>query len=163
MKLLCDAMLKGLARWLRAAGYDTELPLPEEVDRDLIDRARAEGRWLVTRDHKLLEFRHAEGEVIHLKSNNLEDCAVELSTRLPIDWQHRPFSRCLICNVPVKPAPESRREALYEDVRDQPLWQCPQCLRLYWEGSHVRRMRRRLHDFARKIRAEGANWSGNRA
>jgi uncharacterized protein with PIN domain len=26
---------------------------------------------------------------------------------------------------------------------------CPHCGRLYWEGSHVRRMRRRLDKFAR--------------
>lgn len=150
MKLLCDSMLKGLARWLRAAGYDTELPRPDESDRDIIERALHEGRWLVTRDRKLLEFRHADRTVIHLKANTLEDCVVELSARLPIDWQHRPFSRCLVCNRALEPASAARREAAPTDVRGQALWQCPACGRLYWEGSHVRRMRRRLADFGRK-------------
>jgi uncharacterized protein with PIN domain len=27
---------------------------------------------------------------------------------------------------------------------------CPHCGRLYWEGSHVRRIRRRLNSFARE-------------
>lgn len=152
MKLLCDAMLKGLARWLRVAGYDTELPRPDEGDRGIIERARHEGRWLITRDRKLLEFRHADETVIHLQANSLGDCMVELSARLPIDWQHMPFSRCLVCNRALEPAPEARREAAPADVRDQPLWQCPACGRLYWEGSQVRRMRRRLEDFTRKIR-----------
>ncbi|BAZ93579.1 uncharacterized protein FOKN1_1180 [Thiohalobacter thiocyanaticus] len=152
MKLLCDAMLKGLARWLRAAGYDTELPRPDESDRDIIERARHEGRWLVTRDRKLLEFRHADETVRHLQANSLDDCVVELSARLSIDWQYRPFSRCLLCNRPLEPVPEARREAVPVDVRDQALWQCPACGRLYWEGSHVRRMRHRLEDFTRKIR-----------
>lgn len=152
MKLLCDAMLKGLARWLRVAGYDTELPRPGEGDRDLIERARREGRRLVTRDRKLLEFRHADETVIHLQSNSLENCVVELSARLPIDWQYRPFSRCLVCNRALEPASKARREAAPTDVRGQALWQCPACGRLYWEGSHVRRMRRRLQDFTRKIR-----------
>ena len=150
MKLLCDAMLKGLARWLRAAGYDTELPRPEENDRGIIERARREGRWLVTRDRKLLEFRHADTTVIHLRANSLDGCAVELSACLPLDWQHRPFSRCLVCNRPLEPAAEARGEAAPADVRDQALWQCPHCGRLYWDGSHVRRMRRRLEDFNRK-------------
>ncbi|RRQ21133.1 DUF5615 family PIN-like protein [Thiohalobacter thiocyanaticus] len=152
MKLLCDAMLKGLARWLRAAGYDTELPHPDESDRDIIERARLEGRWLVTRDRKLLEFRHADETVIHLQANSLDDCVVELAARLSIDWQYRPFSRCLVCNRPLESAAEARREAAPPDVRGQALWQCPACGRLYWEGSHVRRMRRRLEDFTRKIR-----------
>lgn len=152
MKLLCDAMLKGLARWLRAAGYDTELPRPEERDRNIIERARREERWLITRDRKLLEFRHAAETVIHLRANSLEDCVVELSARLPIDWQHMPFSRCLVCNRALEPASEARREAAPTDVRDQALWQCPACSRLYWDGSHVRRMCRRLEDFTRKIR-----------
>lgn len=152
MKLFCDAMLKGLARWLRAAGYDTELPRPEEDDRDIIERAREEGRWVVTRDRKLLEYRDAERTVILLLANNLDDCVVELSEKLPVDWQYRPFTRCLVCNRPLERAPEARRDELPEDIHDLPLWQCPRCRRLYWEGGHVRRMRRRLNDFVRKIR-----------
>ena len=40
MKLLCDEMLKGLARWLRAAGHDTELAEDGTSDRALINHAR---------------------------------------------------------------------------------------------------------------------------
>ncbi len=60
MKLLCDHMLGSLARWLRLMGYDTAYPEPGP-DRDLIDRARKEGRILLTRDKELAE--HVKGLV----------------------------------------------------------------------------------------------------
>src|SRR5919204_2163316 len=45
----CDAMLGGLARWLRAAGYDASWH-PGIDDWDLIRLARREGRVLLTAD-----------------------------------------------------------------------------------------------------------------
>jgi hypothetical protein len=45
----CDAMLGGLARWLRAAGYDATWK-PDISDWDLIRTARYEDRTLLTSD-----------------------------------------------------------------------------------------------------------------
>jgi uncharacterized protein with PIN domain len=45
----CDAMLGGLARWLRAAGYDA-IWKPDISDWDLIRSARYEDRTLLTSD-----------------------------------------------------------------------------------------------------------------
>ena len=67
MKFLCDEMLANLARWLRAAGYDTLLAQQRASDRALLEQARTEDRWLLTRDHKLLEFRAAPGRVLRLR------------------------------------------------------------------------------------------------
>ncbi|WJW76215.1 Mut7-C RNAse domain-containing protein [Thiohalobacter sp. IOR34] len=147
MKFLCDEMLKGLARWLRAAGYDAELATDGEGDRALLERARREGRLLLTRDRKLLEFRDAGRDVLLLECNGLAECAHELVARLGLDWQHRPFTRCLVCNVPVEPAGPEDADRVPADVREGPLYRCPRCGRLYWEGSHVRRMRTRLADW----------------
>ena len=43
----CDSMLKGLARWLRAGGYDAQWSYTIE-DNDLVDMARKEKRILLT-------------------------------------------------------------------------------------------------------------------
>ena len=40
MRLLCDEMLRGLGRWLRAAGHDVVIA-SGEPDRALLDRAAA--------------------------------------------------------------------------------------------------------------------------
>jgi cobalamin biosynthesis Mg chelatase CobN len=42
VRLLCDEMLKGIGRWLRAAGYDTAIAASSTSDDDLLAQARAE-------------------------------------------------------------------------------------------------------------------------
>ncbi len=139
-------MLKGLARWLRAAGYDTQIQQDGGSDRTMLQAARREGRLIVTRDRKLLEFRHAAGTVILLRGNTLNECIEGLSAELQLDWLYRPFSRCLICNTELAEADQAAWESIPEAARTQAqrLYWCATCTRIYWEGGHVRRMRARL-------------------
>lgn len=139
-------MLKGLARWLRAAGYDTWVEADGSTDRQLLDRACAEERWLLTRDRQLPEFKGAAGRVILLHGNDLDACARELSRQLPVDWLWRPFSRCLICNTLLRPATPAERNRVPPGSREMltRVDTCPSCGRLYWDGTHVRGMLRRL-------------------
>jgi len=57
------------------------------------------------------------------------------------------LSRCLICNVPVR---EVQREDVAGKVldgvfqRSRSFHECPKCGRIYWEGSHVDRIKKRL-------------------
>ncbi len=148
MKLLCDEMLKGLCRWLRAAGYDAEQASEGENDRNLLAQARTSGRVLVTRDRKLQEHRGAAGTLCLLTCNGVDACALELTEKLGIDWLHRPFSRCLICNIPLQPLPRDAGDSVPADVCNQPLLCCPECKRIYWKGSHVRRMQEKLQGWA---------------
>ena len=144
MKLLCDEMLKGLARWLRAAGHDTELAEDGTSDRALINHARDSGRLLLTRDRKLLEHRNAAQHVLLLDCNGIDSCAGELSKKLRIDWLHQPFTRCLLCNTELHNITAGEALQLPEDVKNGPLLRCPTCQRIYWEGGHVKRMQRKL-------------------
>lgn len=144
MNILCDEMLKGLARWLRAAGHDTEIANNGDEDRDLLARARVSGRTLVTRDRKLLEHRGAQNHVCLLECNNLETCALDLANQTGLDWQYQPFTRCLLCNTPLTTLQDRHRNDIPADVMHKPLSYCPKCDRVYWEGAHVRRMRKRL-------------------
>lgn len=148
MKFLCDEMLKGLARWLRAAGYDTEIASDGEPDRKLIDRARTSGRLLLTRDKKLLEFRNAADTVYLLQCNGIDNCARSLNTTLSVNWLYRPFSRCLVCNTPLVKIENSPSISVPDDVHGSPIYQCVNCNRIYWVGGHVKRMRKRLESWA---------------
>lgn len=145
-RFLCDEMLARLGRWLRAAGYDTEIAVPGLADRDLIEQARAHGRLLITRDRKFLEYKDADTRVLVLRANALDACVRELSARVPLDWQYRPFSRCMVCNTPLQPARADELDQVPEQARAsvEHLYKCHDCQRLYWEGSHVRRMNRQL-------------------
>lgn len=51
-------MLGGLARWLRILGLDAHYD-PELDDPELVDRAVAEDRLILTRDAQLVERRDA--------------------------------------------------------------------------------------------------------
>ena len=140
VRFLCDRMLIRLCRWLRAAGYDTSLAGERTSDKRLLATALAERRYLLTRDRKLLEHRGAAERVIRLGAVRPPGQAVELAGLMAIDWLHSPFSRCLLCNEPVREdpghdAPPGSRG---------PFKRCPCCTRLYWEGEHVRRMRAQL-------------------
>lgn len=146
MKFMVDEMLMRLGRWLRAAGYDTAIAEAGMCDRDIYDQALREGRLLITRDRKMLEFRGAGERVIVLDAGSLDAQARDLARKLGIDWTHRPFSRCLVCNAPlVRGGPESLRRVPANSRNElEAVYRCDACGKIYWDGSHVRRMRRKL-------------------
>ncbi|EKV30925.1 hypothetical protein C882_4262 [Caenispirillum salinarum AK4] len=149
-RLLCDEMLVGLARWLRAAGHDATTPVRGEPDQRLIARAAVQDRLFVTRDRPILKHRAAAGLVVVLESDDLDRQAAELRERLRLDWLAAPFSRCLVCNVPVDEAGPEDVGRIPEQARalPGPFRVCPECDRVYWPGSHERRMRARLETWA---------------
>jgi hypothetical protein len=146
MRLLCDEMLKGVGRWLRAAGYDVAIVDDGVADEDLLARAAAENRLLLTCDRRLAERAALEGPMVVLGSEGVEGAARELRERLGIDWLHAPFTRCLLDNAALIPASADDVANLPAAARagDGPITRCPECQRVYWPGSHVRRMRAKL-------------------
>src|SRR6266576_33679 len=78
VRLLCDEMLARLGRWLRAAGYDTEIAAGGVPDRALVARCAGEGRVLLTRDRHLAEIAAARGvPVLRLSQSRIEAQARE--------------------------------------------------------------------------------------
>jgi len=146
LRFLCDAMFGQLGHWLRAAGYDTLIAGQGTADGDLIGRAIADRRILLTRDRKIGEIRGAGTHAVVLRSERIEAVAADITSRLAIDWLARPFSRCLECNVVLERAPDLARGRLPAGVRAMmaEINHCRQCDRLYWPGGHVRRMTERL-------------------
>ena len=145
-RFLCDEMVVRLGRWLRAAGYDTEISTPGTKDRDLLDAAIAESRILLTRDRKFLERRGAEGVVLLLSGNDLNRWVKQLSRQLQIDWLYAPFSRCLLCNGELKPGPGLHAHIVPDYVTREQITtlHCERCAKPYWEGGHAERMRQKL-------------------
>jgi hypothetical protein len=151
MRFVCDEMLKRLGHWLRVAGYDV-LILPDgSDDRELIERARAERRLLLSSDRRLAEHKHAADRLVLLDCQGLDDCAAALGRQLPIDWLYRPFSRCMLCNTPLRDASPAQRHSVPAAARRQAsiVRYCPTCDQLFWNGSHVGRMRERLQRWNR--------------
>lgn len=149
-KLLCDEMLQRLGRWLRAAGYDTLIAANGEDDYTLFKQAQREGRYFITRDQEIMTFRKAAETVILLDAESLDDCAQTLSEQLQINWLAKPFSRCMVCNTELIDASPQQLAGLSQAKIDHvdAAFYCPRCRQVFWEGSHVKRMRSHLHDWA---------------
>lgn len=156
-RFLCDQMLKRLGRWLRAAGYDTaiiELPLKDE---QVLQCAYDEDRLLITRDRHFLLMKNQE-RILFLSGNTVEDCVEELTKKAGINWLLHPLTRCLICNSPLsEQLPESVLTSVPKDVREttNAFKYCEHCQKAYWQGSHIKRMLKKLQDFQDKDKKTG--------
>src|SRR4051794_12485260 len=143
-RFLCDEMLGRLARYLRAAGYDTALASGGAADRDVVALARREHRCLLTCDRGIAEHKAARGIAIILPRSPLDALAQELASKLHVDWLRAPFTRCLVDNTPLQPVTSAELHRVPRDVAPDDARGCPACGRVYWAGSHHRRMQHRL-------------------
>jgi len=146
---MCDEMLAGLARWLRAAGYDARLAARGQKDEDIVACSRLEDRTILTLDRRFAG-KDASPNVRHLDSHDLDGQAWQLKETLGIDWLRAPFTRCMMDNTPLKELDETRLERLPAAARrlPGPFRECPTCGRAYWPGSHARRILHRLETWA---------------
>ena len=142
-RLLCDEMLAGLAAMLRAAGHDTALAAPGTPDAALAAACRAEGRLLLSRDRRLVA---AVPGALLLPEEAMDAQARQLTRQLGLDWCHAPFTRCMRDNTPLRLAGVADLARIPPRARllPGPFRACPECGRVYWPGSHVRRMEDRL-------------------
>ena len=144
-RFVADAHLGGLAHMLRMLGFDTLYDNHFDDDA-IVEICEHDGRIVLTRDRELLKRRAVtHGCYVHaLKS---EEQLREVVERLDLARSARPFTRCLHCNLALRPVDKAsvldrlppRVRELYERFST-----CDQCGRVYWEGSHFRNMRRLL-------------------
>ncbi len=148
-------MLQRLGSWLRAAGYDTLIAKDAEDDYQLLRKAIDEGRLLITRDRELARHRRARGTVIYIECDNLEQCVADLSGKVAINWLMNPFTRCMNCNTPLIDATPQQVRSLPPITKEHvdAAFYCPECKQVFWEGSHVKRMRRHLDEWSSKYSA----------
>lgn len=146
-RFVADAMLGRLARWLRVLGFDTLYDATMR-DPDLVALASRGGRVLLTRDrHLLRELRPPRA--LEIRSDapllQLRDVIETLALRAPAEL----FTRCLVCNTPLEDVPAEQIGTLVPTAARAlpgPVRRCPGCERIYWPGSHVRRMRHALEN-----------------
>jgi uncharacterized protein with PIN domain len=137
-RLLVDAMLGRLARWLRLMGYDTAY-WRDGSDLALIRQALAEHRLIVTRDRQLAGRRGIRAVLV--ASESLDGQIAEMRSVLASWVAAAPeaFTRCPECNG-----------RLYDLVPPY-VWytqhlfrRCPDCGRVFWKGTHWPGMQSRL-------------------
>jgi uncharacterized protein with PIN domain len=144
-RFVCDASLGGLARWLRAAGYEADAAGAPKSEATL---ARPGRRVLVTTDSRQaarMGVAEGEPELLWIPSSlrRVRQLGVVLRD---LDLEPR-APRCMACGGELRPVPKSEvaarippRTARWKDE----YFVCSGCGRLFWQGTHWQRIVRQL-------------------
>ena len=145
-RFVADVMLGRLARWLRALGYDT-LYFRDAPDRRLLAVALGEGRRLLTRDAALARRAREAGLLVRAEALDAQLAEVAAACSL---GGRQALSRCLECNgLLVTSPPDVVRDRVppYTFATQREFWTCLGCGRVFWAGTHVEGIQRRLRPF----------------
>jgi uncharacterized protein with PIN domain len=116
------------------------------ADGELVRRALAEERVLLTRDLDLTQRRvitSGQLRTVLLKHDNVGEQLRQVVGELGLDTQLA-LTRCIECNLellPRTPAEVDGRVPPYVRATQQRYSQCSRCERIYWAGTHWARMR----------------------
>jgi len=141
MKFIADNMLGKLAKYLRMAGYDTIYPPRRNSDNQL--ELDSPDRILLTRNSRYIR-QHNPPQYLLIKPNHFREQLAFVIKELDLEINpERFFYRCLKCNEPVISV--SKKEV--QDIVPEKSWKsyntffrCAVCGKIYWQGSHTRRM-----------------------
>lgn len=153
IKFFADVMLARVVRLLRAIGVDTRW---EDAisDADLVRKSIAERRFILTLDKKLAQHWRTDN-VFLLTSEKPFEQFREIVGRFEIVKPSRLFTRCLICNTVLRKADKNEiARNLAPEIREKykSFNYCAICNKIYWKGSHTRRMREAIEKVFDKLK-----------
>jgi uncharacterized protein with PIN domain len=150
VRFVVDAMLGNVARELRLLGYDA-LFARNEPDWEVLRLARAESRLLVTRDRELAKRGRDDKALLVLEEEARRQTVWVLREvgLDPVRDKVVPLSRCLECGTLLtERGPEEVRSKVppYVAKTQDRFSVCGDCGRIYWHGTHAKRMVRRAEE-----------------
>jgi uncharacterized protein with PIN domain len=148
MKFLVDRMLGKLARELRMLGYDAIYYRGEDAHQ-LIHLARQEERIILTRNTKLIPKKLEDRISTVTEDKPLLQLRELIQKGLISPDEENLFSRCLLCNALLDEIPREEAEGKVPDFilyEQKEFFRCPQCRRIYWQGTHQKNMQRRVEE-----------------
>jgi len=144
-RFVLDVNLGKLAKRMRLLGFDS-LYRNDYKDAEIVKCAVNDRRIVLTRDRRLLYNKQID-HGYWLRAVDVDAQVDEVLRRFDLYGLIQPFSRCLICNgvltsvakADVWDRLEPKTRLYYQDFH-----QCADCQRIYWEGSHMKNMLKRL-------------------
>lgn len=137
-KFIVDFMCGRLARWLRILGYDAEFFNETSRSKILMESLKTQ-RIILTRDTQLSKKKAYK--IILITSDKIRQQVKQVIKDLNLKLNPKEFfSICSICNKKVnKVIDKSEIKDLvpiyiYENINE--FYRCPECNRIYWQGSH---------------------------
>ena len=141
-RFVLDAHLGRLAAYLRMFGFDT-LYRNDYDDPTLANISASDQRILLTCDRGLL-MRKQVTRGYYVRERQPRRQLLEVLNRFDLVSTQQPFNRCMHCNGELRSVRKSDIEArLMPRTRchyDE-FWQCGDCYKIYWKGSHYQRMK----------------------
>jgi uncharacterized protein len=145
---IADMMLGKLAKWMRILGYDVEY-FPEIGDEDLIERAEATGRLILTRDTLLVRRRRVRGRHYFVRGDDWREQLRQVVAAFPPAPPDRLLCRCLRCNAPLAEIPREEvrgKVPPYVHETQEEFATCPSCGRIYWGATHRDKVAEQLRE-----------------
>ena len=146
MKFLTDRMLQKLCKWMRFCGIDT-MESPDISDDELVLLQQSDSRILLTRDDAL--SKRIDGTVcLLIRSQDFSEQLHQVVTHYGLDPFKNPFTRCSECNQILQ---KVDKHSIKDKVPETSFkwkdayWECPQCERVYWKGTHPENILETLH------------------
>ena len=149
---ILDVHLGKLAKMLRMLGFDT-MYRNDYDDPEIIQLALKERRTIITRDRRLLHVK----EVTHgycIRSTIPVRQLQEIFRRFDLQFNIRPFYRCMMCNGLIS---EVEKDAIIHRLEPKTklyyheFYRCSGCDRIYWKGTHYDALKSRFEMMRAKI------------
>lgn len=135
-------MLGNVARKLRMLGYDTEYT----ADGASLEGAASSGRILVTKNSALL--RRAARLHVTTITGDAEHTIMRRLLRGHVPKVSGERARCAICNGATEEVPlREARDRAPPGIMHTKFGGCVSCGHLYWEGTHMDRLREAARDW----------------
>lgn len=145
-KFILDVHLGKLARKLRMVGFDT-LYRNDYDDDEIIAIALKKKRIILTRDVGILKNRLVTHGYF-VRSTQPARQIEEVIRRFDLTGLIKPINRCIECNGTIDSVCKKEIEHLLQPKTRKyfsEFFQCRQCLKIYWEGSHYKRMVQKIN------------------
>jgi uncharacterized protein with PIN domain len=142
-RFVVDIMLGKVAKWLRILGFDTlYIRLANQNE---LDAYAGQGFLVITRNQKWC----GRSRVFCPRANDPVEQLREIIAAVSIDRDEiRLLTRCVLCNRLLQTIQKDRAFGLVPDYvfeTNAVFFKCPACQKIYWPGSHPKRITARLH------------------
>jgi uncharacterized protein with PIN domain len=135
MKFICDAMLGKLAKYLRILGFSAEYTNDGRILHHYKDQPDAP--YFLTRTTKKIVYER----IIFIQSDMVREQLREIKEIIhPYIDPDEIMNRCIECNIKLMDVQKQHIEQKVPEFVFHQYGQfreCPQCGKVYWEGSHT--------------------------
>ena len=151
-KFVLDVHLGKLANYLRLCGFDTHYENDLD-DHEIVEISKIQKRIVLTRDVGLLKHNNLT-HGLWIRSQESRKQLKQVISRLDLAGEVKPFRRCMHCNgILVQVDKEKILHRLKPKTREyfDEFFQCRDCEKIYWRGSHYEKMLDWLEEIRREM------------